>query len=82
MIMSKLEILSKLPTLSLEERREIRAKLNELDGLAESEWDDDSELTDEQKKLIESRIAEHQRSPETAIPWEEFKERLSRRPAR
>jgi putative addiction module component (TIGR02574 family) len=37
---------------------------------------DDFELTDEQKAEIERRIAEHERDPESAIPWEVVRERL------
>ena len=75
--MSKAEILEELPTLTPKERDEIRLKLAEMDG---DRWlDDDDPLTDEEKALIEARIAAHERNPETAIPWEEFKERLNRR---
>jgi putative addiction module component (TIGR02574 family) len=75
--MSKAEILAELPTLTPQERDEIRLKLAELDG---DRWlDDDDPLSDEEKALIEVRIAAHERNPETAIPWEEFKQRLNRR---
>ena len=51
--------------------------LAELEG---DGWvDDDDPLTEEQKALIESRIEAHEKNPETAISWEEFKARLSRR---
>ena len=76
--MSKAEILEELPKLSPAERREIRARLYELDPAAD-DWDDDGELTDEEKHLIEARLAEHERNPETAIPWEEFDARLKAR---
>jgi len=36
----------------------------------------DFELTDEQKAEIERRMAEHERDPESAIPWEVVRERL------
>ena len=75
--MSKTEILQELPRLTPEERDEIRLKLAEIDG---DRWlDDDDPLTDDEKALIEARIAAHERNPNTAIPWEEFKERLNRR---
>ena len=75
--MSKTEILEELPKLTAEERYEIRLKLAELDG---DGWlDDDDPLTDEQKALIESRIEAHEKNPEAAVPWEEFKARLNRR---
>jgi putative addiction module component (TIGR02574 family) len=78
--MSKAEILAELPKLSPEERDEIRAKLDEVDRRAEDEWlDEDDPLTEEQKQLIEARIAAHEKDPGSAIPWEEFEARLKRR---
>ena len=75
--MSKTEILEELPKLTSQERYEIRLKLAELDG---DDWlDDDDPLTDKEKALIESRIEAHEKSPETAVAWEEFKVRLDRR---
>ena len=75
--MSKTEILLELPKLTAEERLEIRLKLAELDG---DGWlDDDDPLTDAEKGLIASRIEAHEKNPETAIPWEEFRLRLNRR---
>ena len=38
--------------------------------------DDDFELTDEQKAEIERRMAEHERDPGSAIPWEVVREQL------
>jgi putative addiction module component (TIGR02574 family) len=75
--MSKAEILTELPKLTLAERDEIRLKLAEIDG---QEWlDSDDPLTDSEKVLIESRIEAHDRNPETAIPWQEFDAQLKRR---
>ena len=74
--MSKAEILAELPRLTSEEREEIRLRLAELDN----RWlDEDDPLTDDQKRLLESRIEAHEKHPETAIPWEEFNARLRRR---
>lgn len=74
--MSKTDILAELPKLTREERDEIRLKLAEIDD----RWlDEDDPLTDDQKALIETRIEAHERNSEQAIPWEEFKARLSRR---
>ena len=71
--MSKTEILEELPKLTSEERHEIRLKLAELDG---DGWlDDDDPLTDEEKALIESRLEDHEKNPESAVPWEEVKAR-------
>ncbi|CAN5548102.1 MAG: addiction module protein [Actinomycetota bacterium] len=53
--------------------------------LAEDLWDSiakESEalsLTDAQKAEIERRLAEHERDHESAIPWEEVRERLRKR---
>ena len=75
--MSKTEILEELPKLTKEERFEIRLKLAELDGDA---WlDDDDPLTDEQKALLEARLAEIERHPDRSIPWNEVKLRLEER---
>jgi putative addiction module component (TIGR02574 family) len=38
--------------------------------------DDVFELTDEQRAEIERRMAEHERDPRSAIPWEVVRERL------
>jgi putative addiction module component (TIGR02574 family) len=76
--MSKNEILRELASLSPEDRNEIRARLNELDGVADDDWDDDGELTEEQKRMILARIEEHERNPETAIPWEQAEAELKR----
>lgn len=75
--MSKAEIVEELPKLTPAERDEIRLKLAEMDG---QDWlDDDDSLTDAEKALIEARVAAHESSPETAVPWEDFQERLRRR---
>ena len=75
--MSKTEILEELPKLTKAERFEIRLKLAELDG---DGWlDDDDPLTDEQKALLEARLADMELHPEKSIPWEEVKRRLEER---
>jgi putative addiction module component (TIGR02574 family) len=76
--MSKNEILHELNKLSPEDRSEIRAKLDELDRRVNDDWDDD-EMTEEEKRLVEERIAEHERDPGSAIPWEQFKAELLKR---
>jgi putative addiction module component (TIGR02574 family) len=71
--MVKTEILEALPKLSPEERREIRAKLNELDG---AEWLDEGELTEQEKAIIERRLDEYERNPEAGSSWEEARARI------
>ena len=51
--MIKAEILEALPKLNAEERREIRAKLNELDS---ETWFDNGELSEQEKAIIEARL--------------------------
>ena len=58
--MIKAEILEALPKLNAEERREIRAKLNELDR---ETWFDNGELSEQQKAIIEARLDEYNRNP-------------------
>lgn len=77
--MSKTEILDELARLTPEERREIRAKLNELEGAKDDGWNDGGELTADEKRLIESRVAEHEHNPESAIPLKEFEARAKKR---
>ncbi len=71
--MIKTEILAALPKLSPQERREIRAKLNELDG---DEWLDGGELTEQEKAIIEARLEEYEKNPEVGCSWEEAKARI------
>ena len=61
--MSKTEILDEIPSLTPEERDEIRRKLDELDD----------SLTAEEWALVDKRVAEHEADPQSAIPWEKFK---------
>jgi putative addiction module component (TIGR02574 family) len=75
--MSKTEILEQLPKLTPAERFEIRVKLAELDG---ERWlDDDDPLTDDQKALLEARLADMDQHPEASIPWDEARIKLETR---
>jgi hypothetical protein len=75
--MSKTEILEELPKLTAEERFEIRLKLAELDG---DDWlDDDDPLSDEEKALLEVRLADMEHHPDDSIPWEEARRRIEAR---
>jgi putative addiction module component (TIGR02574 family) len=44
-----------------------------------AEEDTLDDLTDEQREVIDRRLAEHARNPDSAIPWEEGRMRLYRR---
>lgn len=75
--MSKAEILEQLLQLTPAERFEIRVKLAELDG---ERWlDDDDPLTDEQKALLEARLADMDQQPEASLPWDEARKRIESR---
>jgi putative addiction module component (TIGR02574 family) len=75
--MSKAEILEQLLKLTPAERFEIRVKLAELDG---ERWlDDDDPLTDEQKALLEARLADMDQQPEASLPWDEARKRIESR---
>ena len=75
--MSKTEILEQLPKLTPDERYEIRLRLAELDA---DQWlDDDAPLTDEQKAMLDARLAEMEEHPERALPWEEVRAQLEAR---
>jgi putative addiction module component (TIGR02574 family) len=78
--MSKTEILEQLPKLTPEERYEIRVKLAELDG---DRWiDDDDPLTDEQKALLDARLADMEQNPDASLSWDEAKKRIEARLAK
>jgi len=74
--MSKAEIIEELPLLSLEERREVQARLDELE---EGEWLDGGELTGAEKAAIAARLEECERNPGAFIPWAEAEARLKAR---
>jgi putative addiction module component (TIGR02574 family) len=75
--MTKAELLEELSKLTSGERQEIRLKLAELDG---DDWlDDDDPLTDEEKALLEARLADMEQHPEKSIPWEDARRRIEER---
>jgi len=75
--MSKTEMLEELPKLTAEERPEIRLKLAELDG---DGWlDDDDLMTDEEKALLEARLAAYEKDPDAGSSWEEVESRVRAR---
>jgi putative addiction module component (TIGR02574 family) len=65
--MSFNEVLDELPALSVAERQMLVQRALELDeaGLSEAE-----------AALVEQRLAEHQKDPDSAVPLEEMKTRL------
>ena len=73
--MIKAEILEALPKLNAEERREIRAKLNELES---ETWFDNGELSEQENAIIEARLDEYDRNPEVGSSWEEAKAHFGR----
>ena len=77
--MSKSKILAALALLRPEERREVRAKLDQLDGFAPDDWLDDGELSVAEKHLIEERIADCEKHPGASISWAVAEEELKRR---
>jgi putative addiction module component (TIGR02574 family) len=72
--MSKSEILEQLRNLTAEERFEIRVKLAEFDG--DRCLDEDDPLTDEQKALLDARLADMKQNPDASIPWEDARKRI------
>ena len=78
--MSKTEIIAELPKLTPGERFEIRLKLAELDG---DRWlDEDDPLTDEQRMLLDDRLADMEQNPSASIPWDEAKKQIEARLAK
>jgi putative addiction module component (TIGR02574 family) len=73
--MSTAEILRELPKLKPEERRAVRARLNELDGIGDQTWTE-GELTEQEKAMLETRLAEYERNPDAGSSWEEVEARL------
>ena len=71
--MSRAEILAELPKLAPEDRAEIQARLDELAGQG---WLDDGELTDEEKRVVDSRLDECERNPSSFVPWEQAKAQI------
>jgi putative addiction module component (TIGR02574 family) len=71
--MSKADILNALSKLKPEERQEIRAKLNELDGA-------NDDLTEMEKSILDRELAEYQKNPEAGSSWEEVEARIREQP--
>ena len=69
--MNKATLLAEIMQLTPKERRDLFEEL-----LAAVEEDEAFALTPEQKAEIDRRIAEHERDPGSAVPWEEVRDRL------
>jgi putative addiction module component (TIGR02574 family) len=75
--MNKVSLLDELMQLSPADRLDVADKLRDsVDPNDPSLADDLSPLTEEQLQEIRRRVAEHERDPSSAIPWEEVKARL------
>jgi len=68
--MSFAEVLEKLPTLTLEQRQLLIRRAVELDDL---------QLSPEDEALVEKRLAAHYVNPNSSLPVDEVKTRLSTR---
>lgn len=77
--MSKTDILEQLPKLKPEERQEIRAKLNELDG-PRDDAGTDVELSDAEKSILDRELEEYEKNPHAGRPWEEIEARIREQP--
>jgi len=75
--MSKTEILEELARLTKTERDEIRRKLAEIDG--DLWFDSEEPLTQDEKALLDSRIAAYLKDPQEGSSWEEVENRIRAR---
>ncbi|MDB6022150.1 MAG: hypothetical protein JWQ04_2007 [Pedosphaera sp.] len=75
--MSKAEIVEELSKLTPAEREEIRLKLAEMDGKG---WLDESDpLNEDEKALLEQRLAAYEKDPDAGSSWEEVEARIRAR---
>ena len=74
--MTKDEIIAELPSLSQEDLAEIRARLDELEG---DTWQDQGELSEQDKQMLDAGLEEFLKSPNEGSPWEEVEARLRAR---
>jgi putative addiction module component (TIGR02574 family) len=74
--MSKAEILQELPALAPGDRQEIRENLDELDAATGIEWLPNCDLTDDEKRMLEQRLAAMEKNPDAGSSWEEVEARL------
>jgi hypothetical protein len=75
--MSKTEILEELPKLTKTERQEIRLRLAEIDS--EDWFDDEDQLRDHEKALLDARLAAYAKDPDAGSTWGEVEGRIRAR---
>ena len=68
--MSFSDVLAELPALTVSERHLLVRRALELD---------DAALSAEDEAVVEMRLADHRRNPESAIPLDEMKARMRKR---
>ena len=68
--MSLTEILAEIPKLSFAERQELVRRAIELEDL---------DLTADEKAILEERLADFRRNPNSGVPAEQLKDEVSRR---
>lgn len=71
--MGKLEILSALSHLKVEELAEVQAKLDELFG---ETWLDEGELSASDKAVLDAALVAYQKNPDAGSTWKEVKARV------
>ena len=71
--MSKTEILAELPKLNPAELAEVQAKLDELAGEV---WLDDGELSDADKTVLDSTLAEYPKNPDAGSSWQQVESHI------
>ena len=72
--MSKSAILEEHPKLSAEDRQEIRLCMAELER---DDWLDDGVWTNADKIMIEGRVMDFARNPDTSVSWAVAETRLT-----
>lgn len=71
--MSKAEIINELSRLSIKERAEVQAKLDEL---AADQWQDSGELSDADRRALDSALGSYAQQPNAGSKWEDVKARI------
>jgi hypothetical protein len=74
--MGKTEIIAALPHLTVEERAEIQAKLDELAGDA---WVDGNELSNADRQALDAALSSYHQTPDAGSTWNDVKTRIQAR---